>query len=113
MIETDSITGWHAHIYFDAAAKAQARALCEDAAHRFGVVMGRMHDGPVGPHPLGSCQLSVPAAAFAALIPWLVLNRDGLTVFVHAETGDALADHTRHVLWLGECLPLDLSIFDA
>ena len=108
---TDSITGWHAHVYFDLDSKTAARALCEDAAARFGIVMGRMHDGPVGPHPTGSCQLTVPAASFAEVIPWLALNRGALTVFAHAETGDHLADHTRHVLWLGESLPLDLSIF--
>lgn len=113
MKDTGSITGWHAHVYFDAETKPAAQALCEEAAHRFGVTMGRMHDAPVGPHPMGSCQLSVPPEAFAALVPWLALNRDGLTVFAHAETGDALADHTRHVLWLGESLPLDLSIFDG
>jgi DOPA 4,5-dioxygenase len=111
MADTAAITGWHAHVYFDAATKAKAKALCEAAAGRFGVAMGRMHDGPVGPHPMGSCQLSVPPAAFATLIPWLALNRGGLTVFAHAETGDHLADHTEHVLWLGESLPLDLSIF--
>jgi DOPA 4,5-dioxygenase len=112
MPETDSITGWHAHIYFDPETRARAQALCEAAAARFGVAMGRMHDKPVGPHPTGSCQLSVPPAAFTGLIPWLALNRDGLTVFAHAVTGDHLADHTRHVLWLGESRPLDLSIFD-
>jgi len=111
MKDTDSITGWHAHVYFDAAARAQARTLCEAAVARFGVTMGRMHDGPVGPHPVGSCQLTVPPEAFAGLIPWLALNRDGLTVFAHAETGDALADHTQHVVWLGESQALDLSIF--
>jgi DOPA 4,5-dioxygenase len=112
MRDTAAITGWHAHVYFDAASRAAAQALCEAAAARFGVKMGRMHDGPVGPHPVGSCQLSVPAADFAEVIPWLALNRDGLTVFAHAETGDALADHTRHVVWLGESLPLDLTIFE-
>jgi len=112
MPETDSITGWHAHVYFDADSQASAKALCEAAASRFGVAMGRIHAGPVGPHPMGSCQLSVPPEAFAEVIPWLALNRGTLTVFAHAETGEPLADHTRHVLWLGESLALDLSIFD-
>ena len=111
MKETGSITGWHAHIYFDAATKSAATALCEAAADRFGVTMGRMHDKPVGPHPMGSCQLSVPPDTFAEVIPWLALNRGELTVFAHAESGDHLADHTRHVLWLGESMPLDLTIF--
>jgi aromatic ring-cleaving dioxygenase len=111
MKDTNSITGWHAHIYFDAATKGEARALCEGAAERFGVAMGRMHDGPVGPHPMGSCQLSVSPGVFGEIIPWLALNRGELTVFAHAESGDHLADHTGHVVWLGQSLPLDLSIF--
>jgi DOPA 4,5-dioxygenase len=111
MKDTDSISGWHAHIYFDAGTKPAAEALCALASERFGVTVGRIHDNPVGPHPMGSCQLTVPVGSFAGIIPWLVLNRGDLTVFAHAETGDHLADHTRHVLWIGESLPLDLSIF--
>ena len=111
MMDTGSIAGWHAHVYFDAETKSTARALCEAAAEQFGVAMGRMHDNPVGPRPMGSCQLSVPPDAFAEVIPWLALNRGELTVFAHADTGQHLTDHTRHVLWLGESLSLDLSIF--
>jgi DOPA 4,5-dioxygenase len=32
-----------------------------------------------------------------------------LTVFVHAESGDAMADHTAHVIWLGDRRQLDLA----
>lgn len=104
--------GWHAHIYFDADSKAEAESLCKAAVARFGLVMGRMHDAPVGPHPRGSCQLSVTPQDFGSVIPWLSANRGALTVFAHGESGDALADHTRHVLWLGPSEELDLSIFD-
>ena len=40
-----------------------------------------------------------------------MLNRDGLTVFVHPGTGDDLADHRDHALWLGEKLELNLKRF--
>ena len=112
MHDPSAITGWHAHVYFDAATEAQARALCEAARERFGVEMGRMHPGPVGPHPRGSCQLGCTPAQFAAALPFLALNRDGLTVFAHPQTGDRLADHRDRAVWLGESLALDLSIFD-
>ena len=85
------IAGYHAHVYFDAASREQARTLCEAAGRTLGVTVGRLHDKPVGPHPRGSCQLAFPAEHFAAVIPWLILNRNGLTIFAHAETGDALA----------------------
>ena len=104
-----AVTGYHAHVYFDPDSRDQAQRLCEAAGQSFGVIVGRMHDGPVGPHPRGSCQLTFGADKFEAVIPWLVVNRGGLTVFAHAETGDALKDHTEHVLWLGPSEVLNLS----
>jgi len=104
-----TITDYHAHVYYDAAEHDKAKRVCEAAREKFGLAVGRMHDGPVGPHPRGSCQLSVAANQFASVIPWLILNRDGLTVFAHAQTGDALKDHTAHVIWLGPSEPLNLA----
>ena len=104
------ITGYHAHIYFDEASVEQARDLCERARDRFGVEMGRMHLKPVGPHPCWSCQLAFPSETFGSIMPWLVLNRNGLVVFTHAETGDDIKDHTEHAIWMGDIKPLDLSV---
>jgi len=103
---------FHAHVYFDDETIEQARALCEAARDKFEIKMGRMHEKPVGPHPTGSCQLLVPYEKFGKVTSWLSTNRDGLVIFIHAETGDDLADHTNHAIWMGEMLPLDLSIFD-
>ena len=77
-----------------------------DAA--FTVDLGRWHDAPVGPHPCGSYQIAFAPELFATLVPWLALNRGDLTVFVHPNTGDAMADHTAHVMWLGESRALNL-----
>ncbi|MCB1365460.1 MAG: DOPA 4,5-dioxygenase family protein [Rhodobacteraceae bacterium] len=107
------IAGYHAHVYFDAATKDTARQVCEAAAARFAVVMGRMHDRPVGPHPRASCQLAFGPDALADVLGWLMLNRAGLTVFVHPETGDELADHRDRAIWMGEMPALDLSVFDG
>lgn len=111
MQNTSSITAYHAHIYFDANTVDQARALCEQARDRLGIEMGRVHEKPVGPHPMWSCQLAASPDQFAELLPWLALNRDGLIVFSHPDTGDHLADHRDHGIWLGTGLDLDLSIF--
>ena len=74
----------------------------------FTVDLGRWHDAPVGPHPCGSYQIAFAPELFASLVPWLALNRGDLTVFVHPNTGDALADHSAHVIWLGESRALNL-----
>jgi aromatic ring-cleaving dioxygenase len=104
------IVGYHAHVYFDAATLDQARALCEDAAARFPLKMGRMHQQPVGPHPDWSCQLAFKASLFAEVVPWLALNRRGLVVFIHPITGQDLIDHRDRALWMGAVRPLDLSV---
>jgi len=104
-----AIRGYHAHIYYDAHTLAQARSLCEEAARRFALQMGRMHERPVGPHPDWSCQLSFGHDAFADVVPWLALNRNGLVVFLHPLTGDDLADHRDHAIWMGAVRPLNLA----
>ena len=105
------IRNFHAHIYFDPGEVEQARALGQLAHETFGVAHGHYHLVPVGPHPRGSCQLTVPGAQLGEVLQWLVLNRGPLTIFVHANTGDDLADHTRHVIWLGNSEPLKLDMF--
>jgi DOPA 4,5-dioxygenase len=111
MKQTDTITGYHAHVYFDSDTVDQATALCAQAARLFGVVMGRVHRRNVGPHPRWSCQLGASPEQFARLLPWLALNRDGLVVFAHPQTGKHLEDHRDHAIWLGTGLELDLSLF--
>jgi DOPA 4,5-dioxygenase len=37
-----------------------------------------------------------------------MLNRDGLTILLHPETGDDYRDHTAHAVWFGAVLSLRL-----
>lgn len=110
---TNDYHHYHAHVYFDADSVTQAAALCQEAGSQFGIRVGQVHQKPVGPHPCWSCQLTFGNAKFDDLIPWLETNRGSLTVLVHALTGDDLADHTEHAAWLGDPMPLKLSIFKA
>lgn len=104
------IENFHAHIYFDAGQVEAARNLADEAQERFGVAVGRFHERPVGPHPRGSCQLTVATERFGEFALWTAVNRRGLTIFAHATTGDELADHTSHVVWFGPSEELDLSV---
>ncbi|MEM7069128.1 MAG: DOPA 4,5-dioxygenase family protein [Pseudomonadota bacterium] len=99
---------YHAHVYFDALTIEQARELCLAANENFELRMGRVHEKPVGPHPMWSCQMAFAHDVFADLVSWLALNRDGLIIFIHPETGDVIADHTNHAIWMGEVMPLEL-----
>ena len=104
----EKIKGYHAHVYFDASSVEQARVLRERISDNFDIDMGRFHEKNVGPHPRWSYQVAFKAELFGTLVPWLALNRDGLTVFVHGLSGDDLYDHTALVIWLGESLELNL-----
>ncbi|MFV0295478.1 MAG: DOPA 4,5-dioxygenase family protein [Hyphomicrobiaceae bacterium] len=108
---TGKIESWHVHVYFDADTIETARRVCTEASEAFGLVMGRMHQKPVGPHPDWSCQLSFGPEKIGDVIGWLALHRQGLNVLIHPETGNELLDHTRHAIWLGAIRPLDTSIF--
>ncbi|HEY7247262.1 MAG TPA: DOPA 4,5-dioxygenase family protein [Xanthobacteraceae bacterium] len=106
------ISGYHAHVYYDpACTRDRAGLLRERVAAIFpDARLGRWHDQPVGPHPQAMYQIAFPADRLAAILPWLMLNRSGLTLLVHPDTGNAYADHARHALWLGAVLPLRLDV---
>jgi aromatic ring-cleaving dioxygenase len=110
---TAAITGYHAHVYYDEDSKPAAARLRTAVEQQFAPAVGRFHDQPIGPHPSGSYQIEFEPALFDRIIPWLMLNRGALTVFVHAESGDIMADHTGHVLWLGDSQPLRLDVLRA
>ena len=107
------IRGFHAHVYFGESTLEQAHALCQEAASRFKLAMGRVHQQPVGPHPDWSCQLAFGPAVFAELVPWLAMHRRGLVVFVHPITGNDLVDHRDHAIWMGTVRPLNLSVLSG
>ncbi|WP_284947722.1 DOPA 4,5-dioxygenase family protein [Acidisoma cladoniae] len=112
-IDIAVIKDFHAHIYYEpgvteAAAvrlRAQVEALFPTA------LLGRWHAEPIGPHTRAMFQIAFPVDLFPTLAPWLMLNRDGLDILLHPETGDDPADHTVHAAWLGEKLSLRMEAF--
>ena len=102
-----AIGSFHAHIYFDGPAQREAAmALREQIGERFGVALGRVHDRLVGPHARTMYQVAFDVATFGKIVPWLMLNRQGLTVPVHPNTRDTRRDHLTHALWMGEVLDI-------
>lgn len=106
--DTIEITGFHAHVYFDTASRDVAARVREGLSARFDVQLGRWFDKPIGPHPKAMYQVAFLPNQFDKVVPWLMLNREGLDILVHPETGDAVADHAVHSLWLGEKLDLNI-----
>ena len=102
------ITGFHAHIYFDTASRETAARVREGLGAKLDVRLGRWHEQPVGPHPKSMYQVAFLPHQFGEVVTWLMLNREGLDILVHPETGDNVKDHTDNSLWLGEKLPLNI-----
>ena len=101
VLPVEKIDSYHAHVYFDEETREPAQVLREQITENFDVEMGRWHERPIGPHPMWSYQVAFEPDLFAAIVPWLMLNHNALTVFIHPESGDVIADHTQHALWLG------------
>jgi DOPA 4,5-dioxygenase len=99
---------FHAHIYFDPEAqRGDAVAIREAAAERFAVRLGRVWDGPAGPHSKASFQISFAPELFGSLVPWLMLNHRGLSILVHPNTINEKRDHLLDAMWIGA--PVELA----
>ncbi|WCN10317.1 DOPA 4,5-dioxygenase family protein [Marinomonas mediterranea] len=112
ILNNKNILAYHAHIYYaDLDGLEKARELANAANAQFSIKVGRFHEKNVGPHSMWSCQLSFLPSEYGSILPWLMLNRGDLDLFVHFVTGDDYFDHTQGVSWLGSCYELNLSQF--
>ena len=113
MPDPSDIKDYHAHIYYDpTTSRHRAERLRLRVAELFPAArLGRWHDELVGPHPQSMYQIAFPASELAIFLPWLMLNRNGLSILLHPETGDDYRDHSAHAAWLGAVLPLRLDVF--
>jgi aromatic ring-cleaving dioxygenase len=108
---------YHAHIYFEPAERGAAHRLRERLLQSRGtgefasvLFVGELRDEPVGPHP--KAQFEVHFREDAVPQVKSLIEATGLTALVHPLTDDDLADHTSLGQWIGEPLPLDLSVLD-
>ncbi len=111
MRNTEDISGYHAHVYWtDDRERAEAAEIREELGKRFNVALGRWHDKPVGPHPRHSYQVAFSTEEFSKIVPWFMLNRRDLVIFIHPITDDAYTDHRDYPIWLGNKLELNLEV---
>lgn len=113
----DQDAPYHAHIYYTPEQRAAALELRE-AFNRFRAsgdgpqirFVGRMVDGPIGPHPIAQYEIHFPQGSRPAVIS--AIEATGLRALVHPLTDDDLADHTTLAHWIGEPLELDVTVLD-
>ena len=102
------LKGYHAHVYFDSATRPTAERLRNAIVGSFKVQAGAFADEPRGPHPVPQFNIIFEIPEFQNLVPWLMLNREGLNVLVHPLTESNYDDHSTYALWLGTPVPLRL-----
>jgi len=101
--------GYHAHIYYDPEkTRGVAERVCAAVGEKFCVELDGFRDEPRGPHPISNVLLVFKPDQFEQIVPYLMLNRDGLDVLVHPLTLDAVEDHSGYAIWLGNPVPLKL-----
>jgi aromatic ring-cleaving dioxygenase len=61
-----------------------------------------------GPHPVPQFRFTFTTSQFEKIVPWLMLNRQGLDVLVHPLTDNSYDDHFRYAVWLGAPVALKL-----
>ena len=106
--------GYHIHFYCEANEIEKCLAVRKQFVFDLKEVegTGSVRKQPVGPHPLPMFESWFGHEHLDAVLRWAMLNRQGLSVMVHPLSGDDLADHRDHSLWLGKPLALNLGIFD-
>jgi DOPA 4,5-dioxygenase len=101
--------GYHAHIYYDPAkTRAVAERVCAAIDEKFDVEIEEFRDAPRGPHPISNALVIFKPEQFERVVPYLMLNREGLDVLVHPLTTDAVEDHSSYAIWLGKPVELKL-----
>jgi len=103
--------GYHAHIYYDpTTTRSVAERVCAAIDEKFRVEIDGFRDTPVGPHPIANVLVIFKPDQFEHVVPYLMLNRDGLDVLVHPLTESSYDDHSKNALWLGTPVPMRLEI---
>jgi len=106
----NQISKYHAHFYFNQDTVQTAKEIYLKSEVLNDTFRGRFNERNVGPHTLWSFMIGFDSSQLNEVIPWLTLNRAGLTVLIHPVTDNDLKDHTEHAMWLGEPIDLNTSI---
>lgn len=108
---------YHAHIYYELGDRNTAERLHRQLSNAKGVgdfvnvlFVGEMRDKNMGPHPKPQFEIHFLKDVLPRVLQ--VIQSSGLTALVHPLTDDDHADHTSLGVWIGEPLPLDLSVLD-
>jgi aromatic ring-cleaving dioxygenase len=103
---------FHIHIYFEPGDVEEARALAGRARDINLFESVKLHERPIGPHPIGMIEAHFRGSAYDSVMGWVEANRGFFSALIHPDTGDDFKDHTDEIRWLGKELPLNFTFFE-
>ena len=106
------VQGYHIHVYCKPSEIAKAQVVRESMISELKVIEGTgpVRSGPVGPHPLPMFEGWFQPEGLNTVMPWILKNRQGLSVLIHPLSGHDYTDHAEHAIWIGEKLILNLEM---
>lgn len=107
-----TISGYHVHFYCTLEQLELAQSVRDSIVKDLKTIggAGPVRNRPVGPHTLPMFEVWFGPEALGEVLPWVLLNRRGLSVLLHPETGNDYVDHTDRAVWIGEKIPLKLEV---
>ena len=110
--EVNKFNYYHGHFYFTAETALSAEIIRQKMALELPQLLNLFPLLPraVGPHPMPMFEFHFRGSDLELIKSWLVKNRSQHSVFIHPLSGDEINDHTRYAEFIGEALPLNISI---
>lgn len=106
--DTREIKSYHAHVYYDnPQTKAEVEWVRAHVLEHFPHLhVGKIHESATGVHTKPMFQIKFHQADFAAIVSWLTLNHQKLSVLIHPDAKSHEVDYQEHSLWIGAALPI-------
>jgi aromatic ring-cleaving dioxygenase len=102
------ILGWHCHVYFPPEDRETAVQLNKAIQEEFKIWDYRWLNESNILHPTPMFRFQFDRCDLGRFFEWMTLHRQGLSILVHAITGDDIFDHSYNIIWMGTPLALDL-----
>ncbi|KAJ3287859.1 hypothetical protein HDU79_005360 [Rhizoclosmatium sp. JEL0117] len=111
----EEIKEFHFHLYWmtqSKTARANAESLLDliHLKNKEGYFIAkplRINEGPVGPHPMSSCEVWVPIESFGRFYGWVSQVRPAdVTLMIHPLSKMQVLDHTERIAFMGAAAPL-------
>jgi aromatic ring-cleaving dioxygenase len=98
---------YHAHIYWKHIGQRVQALSLRSQLEALGCNLGKIHDKPIGPHPLPMYQAMYDSSNQQAVES--LLQTQTMSILLHEDIGiDHVRDHTEGARWIGTPLELDL-----